>query len=380
VPGRKFFKRLVAIQFLTALTWALLSVVFPLLLKQKFGSDQAVSLLFSLFYLVSLVTFLGAVGLIKKLHQRRSFDIALIVTPAILLLLGLATSNVEIIILYSLGTVLFNIYVFNLTSYLARLLPKDILTEQNSKLGAIQNAAWVVGPLLGGLIAAKFGDPTVFYAAMVVSLTAFLALPIFGMPRAPVSEATSNPFSNLAEFFKVRFRVQAFINGLGLEFIYGSWFLLTLYLYDQKLSLTKIGLITAIASLPWIILEIPIGKIAGKKISEPRLFQIGYGIIAVMMILMGLVKNVWIFSGFYFLAVVGSCFIEQISTPFFIKQIKPTDGHLLSVFLTKAPIARLIAPLCASLLLTFLPLNLVISVFGIVTILFFVNALLLPKN
>jgi len=375
-----FFNRLVVIQFLSALTWALLSVVFPLLLKQKFGSDQAVSLLFALFYLISLVTFLGAVGLIKKLHQRRSFNIALLLTPVLLVLLGLATSNLEIVILYSLGVILFDIYVFNLNLYLPRLLPSEILTEQNSKLGTIQNAAWVVGPLIGGLIVAKFGEPLVFYTAALVSLAAFFVLPIFGMPKAPVDEATTNPLINLTEFFKKRFRVQAFINGLGLEFIYGSWFLITLYLYDQKLSLTEIGVITALASLPWAIIEIPIGKIAGKRISEPRLFQMGYGIIAVMMILMGVVQNVWIFSGFYFVAVIGSCFIEQISTPFFVKQIKQADGHLLSVFLTKAPIARLFAPLCASLLLTFLPLHLVISIFGIVTVLFFVNALLLPKN
>jgi MFS family permease len=263
---------------------------------------------------------------------------------------------------------------------LPRLIDKDRLTEKEGLLGAIYNSAWVIGPLIGGVIAAKYGIGTTFLAAAGVSILAFLVLPIFGMPRASVDEAISNPLAGIKHFIKKRWRVQTYINALGLEFIYGSWFLTTLYLKDKGLSLAQIGLVTAVVSLPWVIFEIPIGKIAGRKIKEIRLFQLGFATIAAMMVLMGFVDDVWLFTGCYFLAVVGSCFIEQTCTPFFVKKLDQADGHLLSVFLTRAPIGRLLAPLVASLLLTFLPLNLVVSAFGVIAVLFFVNALLIPKS
>ena len=91
----------------------------------------------------------------------------------------------------------FDIYTLNYTLYLPRLIDKDRLTEKEGLLGAIYNSAWVIGPLIGGVIAAKYGIGTTFLAAAGVSILAFLVLPIFGMPRASVDEAISNPLAGI---------------------------------------------------------------------------------------------------------------------------------------------------------------------------------------
>ena len=186
------------------------------------------------------------------------------------------------------------------------------------KLGAIYNFAWVIGPLIGSFIALQLGNAPVFIVAALVAAVAFLRLPYHGLPRASFGDGLENPLAALKRFVSDRFRVQAFINGLGIDFIYGSWFLLILFLEEQHLDIWTIGLIIGLVGLPWVLLEIPIGKIADKKVSSRSLFILGYAGMAAMMILMGQTSNILLFSTFYLFAVIASCAIEQTNTPYFV--------------------------------------------------------------
>jgi len=380
LPAKKFFSRIIRIQFLTAFSWAVISVVFPLLLKKEFGSDRVVSLIFTSFYGVSLITFLVCVPLVKKMHQRRSFDITLLLMPFIALLLGFATNKWELVVIYVIFTFLSNIYSFNLNLYFPRLQRKEKIMESAGRLGAIYNAAWVVGPLLGGLLADHFGVQPVFFASALFAIFAFLQLPINGMPRAYLGEGLTNPWNGIKKYFSDRSRTQAFINGLGIDFIYGSWFLVPILMMELGASLTEIGLITALASIPWVLLEIPIGKAADRKIASRTMFIVGYLTLAVAKIFMGFTGNILIFSVFYLIAVVGSCFIEQTNTPYLLKMLEKRDNALISIYLIKAPLGRMISPLLASFLLTFAPLRFVVTIFGCITLLFVLNAVLLKTK
>lgn len=381
LPPRSFFRRVIVIQFLTALSWALISVSFPILLKEHFQSDQTVSALYTFFNFVSLVTLFISVPVVRYFHQRRSFDLSLLLMPVLLLLMSFVVSSWEIVFLYAIFTFFSVIYVFNLNLYLPRLKEKDSLEQMTGKLGAIQNFSWVVGPLIGAYLAGSFGQPWVFGASALAGLAAFAALPWHGLPRASLGEGLGNPLRSLKVFVSDRHRVQAFINGLGIDVVYGSWFLLVLFLEEKlRLDIWTIGLLTGLVGLPWVLLEIPIGHLADRRISSRVLFTVGYLTMAVMMMLMGFSNDVWVFSLFYLLAVIGSCFIEQTNTPYFIKNLPKEEMGLLSIFLLKMPLGRLLSPLLATALLMKFDVGQVISLFGVVTFIFALNTLVLPKK
>jgi MFS family permease len=378
---KKFFRRIIVIQFLTAFSWALISVSFPILLKEHFHSDQVVSALYTFFNIVSLITLFISVPVVRYFHQRRSFDVALLLMPTLLLLMAFVGAPWELVLLFSLFTFCCDIYIFNIDLYLPRLQEKESLAQMAGKLGAIYNVAWVAGPLLGAWLAQKTGQPSVFLAACGASALAFLCLPWHGLPRANLGEGLNNPLNSIRVFVGDRHRVQAFINGLGIDFVYGSWFLLVLFLEEKlRLDIWTIGLITGVIGIPWVLLEVPIGKAADRLISSRTLFTIGYILMAISMVFMGQTTQVWSFFVLYLLAVIGSCGLEQTNIPYFIKSLSKEDLGLLSIFLLKMPLGRLVAPFIATALLTRFDINTVISLFGIITLLFALNALLLPKK
>lgn len=380
LPEDQFFRRIIGIQFFTALSWSLLSVVFPVLLKEQFKTDQAVSTLYTLFNVVSLVTFFICVPVIRRLHQRRSFDLSLLMMPVFLVAIALSSYRLELAILYAIFTFFCNIYVFNLDLYIPRLQKKEDLMASTGKLGAIYNAAWVVGPFVGSLIAEKSGNPQVFFASAAVAVIAFAFVPARNMPRATIGVGFGNPLAEVRKFMASRFRIQAFINGLGINFIYGSWFLLPLILINLKVDIRVIGLISGLVAIPWVLLEIPIGRLVDKKFSSRLLFTVGYAVMAVTTILMGNTTNVIWFSIFYLLAVIGSCAIEQTNTPYLVKSLDKSELGLISIYLIKSPLGSIIAPLLATFLLTFFSLGQVVTIFGALIFVFVVNALLLPKE
>ncbi|MCX6783626.1 MAG: MFS transporter [candidate division WWE3 bacterium] len=380
ITPKKFFRKVVAIQFLTAASGAIVSVVFTLMLRKYLGSDKGVSLAIAGFNAAALFFFFITVPLVRYLHQRRSLDIALLLMPFVIFLLGFATNIYELCFLYTIWVLFSVIYSFNVEIYMKRLNAEENIIENNSKMGAIYNSAWVIFPFVGSFISERFNYSWVFVVAAAFAAIAYLILPRHGMPRAPVSAGLQNPLKTVKLFFSNRFRVHAFINALGLDFIYGSWFLITLFLNKLGASATQIGIVTMIVYLPWVLLEIPVGRLADRRIKAPIMFIIGYVIMAITTVIMGLTTNIVLFTAIYFLCACGSTLIEQIRYPYFLKHLSAEENGLVSIFLMESPIGRILAPLLVFLLLKFLPIQGVLIVFGLITLIFAGNALFLREK
>ena len=165
----------------------------------------------------------------------------------------------------------------------------------------------------------------------------------------------------LLQVFKNRDIRSIFVTQFLLRFFY-SWMVIytPIYLYQHiGFNWSTIGVIFFIMILPFVLLEIPLGRIADKVLGEKEILTVGFIIIAIFCALIGFTESInpawWAFL--LFGTRVGASSVEIMSETYFFKLIDGEDTNLISVFRDMRPLAYIIAPLVTSISLFFVDLQ-----------------------
>ncbi|PIS42009.1 MAG: hypothetical protein COT25_00045 [Candidatus Kerfeldbacteria bacterium CG08_land_8_20_14_0_20_42_7] len=369
---------ILSITLLRALSGALLSPIIALYIKQFVKTNFLVSLILTFSYLISVIAVIYGSFLIEKLQKRKTMMLALIGYSVVLLFFAANTTSSGMIFFFIIYSLLFSLLQLNISLYIDHFSNKKNLATNFGRNGVLGNIGWIVGPILGGLLAQQLSFIEVF---LLSSLFAFLALVIFVFSEPPEHLRHKQTHhhvhirQNLVGFFKNRFLRSMYINSLGFNIMYGSMFLAPLFFKELGADITLIGFFMGFMALPWIILEIPIGKIVDKKHNEKKFFIIGYTLLLFALILFGLTKNYYIAFAFLFLTSISTSFIEQTIYPLFYRYVPETAVPLTSVFLTNSGFGLFLGTLISTIALTFLGLGTFYVLLGVGMIFFIINAL-----
>ena len=119
----------------------------------------------------------------------------------------------------------------------------------------------------------------------------------------------------------------------------------------------SLGLVFTVMLVPFIFIEIPLGKIADKYIGEKEMLTVGFLIMAFSTGLIPFItgKNFWTWAILLFVTRIGAAMVEIMTETYFFKKISDRNINLISAFRSMSSFSYIISPSVVSFSLAFLP-------------------------
>src|SRR3989344_8925579 len=367
---------IVLLSFIFILSITFISPIFSLFLKSILGSDSAVGY----FNAFNAVVLLLSNLLVGKFLQYRSKIKLLKIS---ILIFGITFLFYPFINnFYSLLIIEIIRYVSEISVFICLgLLLRDLTTSKN--LGkvegwsfAVANMAWLIGPLLGGFIAAKYNHKIVFLISAIIVFCAYLLASRNHLHfKEPKKKESFSILKNLKYYFKNRNLKVLYLASMGIVFWWSLIYtFLPLFMAENNLNASDIGLVLGLIVVPLILLEIPAGKLAD-KFGYKKLLFLGFIIISLCGLIAYFSTNIRYTIAFIILASIGAAFLEQLREAFFFKSIKKqNENDLYPIFKTGIDMGRIVGLLIFSTVLLFFRFE---NIFLIVAIVMFIFGLLM---
>jgi MFS family permease len=366
---------ILTVSLLRALSIAILSPITALFLKQFVHTDNAVSWIITLSYVFGAFSSVYGSLIIERLQKRKTMVIGLLLFSLVILCLSVSSNSSTVVFLFIIYTFLLIMLQFNISLYIDHFSSQRNVATHFGTNGVLTNIGWLVGPMIGGLLAQSFSYLAVF---LIASLFAFIALVVFILSEPPERPRHEHHHiqiaKNIKQFFANPFLRQLYFNGLGINIFYGTFMLIPLLLRELGASVGQIGLFTGLAAIPWVLLEYPAGKWADRTKKEKKLFVFSYALLALSLFCFGVSGSYITAFIFLLLATVATSLIENNILSYFYRFVPESDIGKSSVFLTHISLGYFIGAIVASLCLEIMPLGVFFSFLGILTILFIANA------
>lgn len=357
--------------FLFALHVAIPAYITSTFLSNYVG-EQAVGIVYTLGAIATIIAFTQLPKLLKYFGNYRIT--AIMIVADLLTTFVLAFSQNPLILVIA--------FVINFVAVAAIGLSMDIFLESystDSKTGRIRgyfltsgNIAWVISPLINSVLVQESNYPAVFLASAILLLPIILILLEHFRNFKDVEYRTINYWATLKEVFKQKNIRSILIAGFLLQFFY-SWMVIytPIYLHDHLgFNWSDLNIIFSLMLLPFILIELPLGRLADSRWGEKEILSLGFIIMAISTALISYVTDhhfiIWIVI--LFMTRVGASMVEIMSETYFFKKIDASNLSLMDVFRTVRPWAYVLGPLTAILLLQFLPLQYLFLVLGFITV------------
>ena len=218
------------------------------------------------------------------------------------------------------------------------------------------NIAWVLTPIAAGALASFFGFSFIFLLASLIFLPFII---IFRRTFTGEKDNFNHPPAALViikNIFSSSALRRVFSISFLLAFFY-SWMVIymPLHLRDLGFEWWEIGKIFSVMLLPFLLLEYPAGFIADRWLGEKELIVIGLLVMSISTIGVFFFEGTGILAwmGLLFATRVGAALVEIMRDAYFFKQIDLRDVHLISFFRNTGPLAYVISPILATMLLAF---------------------------
>jgi MFS family permease len=148
-----------------------------------------------------------------------------------------------------------------------------------------------------------------------------------------------------------------FMSNLLLNLFY-SWMVIytPVYLYKEiGFSLPQIGALLSIMIIPFVIFQLPLGRLADKKYGEKEILISGFIIMTVTTLLIPYLEtaNFILWAIVLFSTRIGASFVEIAAETYFFKKISAKDTHFLGMFRMVREIPFIIVPFIVTITLLF---------------------------
>ncbi|MDZ7726428.1 MAG: MFS transporter [Candidatus Campbellbacteria bacterium] len=326
------------------------------LTPQTVGVVFAVASILTLLVLFNLPTLLSRLGIFNTV-------LGLIILEA-----------VTLIVLGTTGIIWLTIGAFVVHLFLARALfyTLDIFIESLSFDGdtgsirglllTIFNASLMLSPLLVSFI---IGEEELFRRMYLVSVVFLLPAVLLLLRNfRNFKDPTYEPIKALdasARVFKDKDLFNVFASHFLLRFFYAWMVIYTPIYLIQTIGFnwTEIGPIFTVMLLPFILFEIPFGKIADKYIGEKELLISGFVITSIATFALAFITtpSVVLWASILFLTRFGASMVEVMSEAYFFKKISSEESELVALFRGINPLAYIAAPVVSTIALLFMDIR-----------------------
>jgi len=361
------------VSFVLTLHISLLAYIYSSFLS-KFAGEKVVGLIFSAGSLFTALAFIKFPATLRRLGNYKLFLILLAVD--LLALLGLAVSNALLLAasLFVVHFVVSALVGLNLDIFLENYSTDRKTGRIRGLFLTIVNSAWVMGPLIAGFVLSN-GD---YWKIFVAS--AILILPVLVLTKGNLAHFKDPdyrefaPIKTAARVWKNKNLYRIFMANFLLQFFYALMVIYTpLYLHEHVgLSWSAIGMVFAVMLTPFVILQLPLGRLADIAYGEKEILSIGFLIMAVTTGLITFItsQSLLVWAAILFATRVGASMTEVMVEVYFFKQITERNVGTMSLFRLMRPAAYLVAPAIASAVFIIFGLP-ITSIFAVLALVMF---------
>lgn len=334
----------------------------------QFTTEAFVGIIYTLSSLATILTFITAPRLLRRFGNYRITHALLLIELLALVALSVFQTLTLVAAAFLISFVAIALTGFTLDIFLERF-SIDIRTGRIRGVFLTSvNAAWVIGPLIGTFIFSNTDYWKIFAAA------ALILVPVFFLLAGGLRQFTDPQYTNLPlvktlkEIWRDRDIRRVFIASFLLQFFF-SWMVIYTPIYLNNhigFAWREIGIIFAIMLLPFVLIEMPLGRVADLRLGEKELLAVGFLIMAVTTGLISFIeiKTVALWAAVLFVTRIGAAMVEVMSETYFFKKINVARVNVISLFRAMRPWAYLLAPAVATVLLPFIPFRYLFLILG----------------
>lgn len=256
----------------------------------------------------------------------------------------------------------------------------DIFIEsisKDSQTGGIRgtlltslNTAFILGPLITGLIITDTAFWKIYVLGIIVLIpTIFIVWKYLYTFKDPVYKKIE--FNKTAlQIWKNKNLNAIFSSIFLLQFFYAIMVIYTpIYLHNSiGFTYGEISLIIGIALIPFVLLEIPLGKIADSYLGEKEILVFGFIItgIATSFITFYTGNNIVAWMTILFITRIGASMLEVMNDAYLFKKISAKNINIMGFYRMIRPFGYIVAPLLASGLLLLIDIKFIFLILGII--------------
>lgn len=325
----------------------------------KFVSETAIGFVYTLASLIIILMLTQFPKILSRFGNYKAMLGVVLLQGLSLVLLSFSLHPILLLFIFILMQGWLVLLGFNLDVFLEKFSTREKIGTIRGIFLTIASLAVLLGPLTAGFIISdeNFGDAYLFSALFLIPVlfVAVRRLRNFKDPEyrlIPYIKTVKNILFARHPNDLIR---HAFAASLLLKFFF-SWMVIYTPLYLSRYAgfeWSEIGIILSIMLLPYVLLEAPLGMLSDTKFGEKKIMMMGFVILALFTAALFFVNNssLFVWAALLFGTRIGASFIEVASESFFFKHVETEDTESLSVFRDSQPIASILGPLSASLLL-----------------------------
>lgn len=323
----------------------------------QFIDESKLGLLYAGGSILALIGLAIIPKLLAKIGSRATMIIITLITIAICIV------NVTVTIPWVILSLFTVFFAGNIMFFLANDIVIDQVTDNDEVMGTVRGSyitalhvGYIVAPGLAGFILARMGFPALY------SLAGILLVPLVFL-LIKTRSIRNNPQEKISTRKSLGFvlRNKNLRNIVGANFIlqfFYSWMVIytPIFLHETLgIPWDSIGTIFSLMLLAFIFIPLPIGKIADKITGEKPLLFLAFTIMGTSTALLYFLPHFTLplLAFILFGTRVGASAIETLTESYFYKNTPQSETGAVGILKSTYPIAYIVAPLIASLVITF---------------------------
>jgi len=327
-----------------------------------------VSFLYVLGSLLSILVFIISIKLQNYFGNRKFFSFFIFLELLAVAGLALASTQISTALLFIIFSTTSIMIIYSLDIFLEDVTQEKETGSVRGIYLTLGNLALVLSPLMISIVA-----PTGEFTHLYVVSALFL-LPLFLIsalyftkfkdgvqrhPGLPIKSWLHTP--NIRRVTTVRFVLEMFY---AFMVIY-----MPIYLHGHiGFTWTQISFIFSIMLLPFILFEIPVGRLADKWCGEKEIMTLGLFIIGIVLLIIPFIKspNIFWWAGLLFCSRVGASLVEVTCESYFFKHVDKRDKGMISIYRLNWPVAFIIGPIIGAFSLALFPFEAMFLILAVI--------------
>jgi hypothetical protein len=324
-----------------------------------FVSESAVNVLYAVGAVLNILVFFLSPYILSKIKARSFLSILLLLEFAAIISLSLVTTALGAIFFFVLSQAVAPILIYCLDLYLESSLKTEESTGWMRGLFITAlNTALIISLFTVTLVAKQETFPLFYMLSALVLIPIILIVASKFKSTIHATSSSSFSLSGVVFFLSADKDVlRILITHLLLHLFYAIMviYLPLLLLTVPNFAWGEVGAIMLIMILPFLLLELPLGRLMDRRSGETEILRAGFIILALSTIALALItaKIYWLWAGILFVTRIGASFVEISNESYFFKKVTDRNPNIISLFRGTQSFAIVISPLLALPLLAY---------------------------
>jgi MFS family permease len=336
----------------------------------QFTSVKIVGLIYTIASFLTILVFFLMPKILGKIGNYRTATVLLIIE--FISLIGLSdSSNVCFIFTFFIASfIAVAIINFNMDIFLENLSSSVDVGKIRGFFLTSANLAWIVAPIITSFILTNADYWKIYLAAAALIIPVLFLFSSNLKTFKDPSYTTVPVIKTIKQIWQNKNILGSFMTGFLLQFFY-AWMVIymPIYLHDYiGFDWNQLGIMFAIMLLPFIFIEIPLGRLADSRWGEKEIMTIGFIItgMATGLITFITTKNFYTWTTLLFITRIGASMVEIMTETYFFKKIDGTSVNFISFYRTLRPWAYVISPIIATIIFSITRFEYIFVILGFI--------------